>query len=111
VVLLLAGDFRQTLPIIPKGTPAGEINACLKSSHLWRAVETMQLITNMRARRMNNASGDTFPATQLQVSNGLLPQDEDGLISTAEIGQHVSKPQELCAKVYPDIAHNYTNPQ
>ncbi|KAL8584036.1 hypothetical protein ACOMHN_022376 [Nucella lapillus] len=35
VTLLLAGDFRQTLPILTGGTPADELDACLKSSHLW----------------------------------------------------------------------------
>lgn len=28
-VVLLAGDFRQILPVITRGTPADEINACL----------------------------------------------------------------------------------
>ncbi|XP_067940437.1 ATP-dependent DNA helicase PIF1-like [Watersipora subatra] len=28
VILLLSGDFRQTLPVIQRGTPADEINAC-----------------------------------------------------------------------------------
>ncbi|GBP75771.1 hypothetical protein EVAR_60084_1 [Eumeta japonica] len=36
MVVLLAGNFRQTLPVINKGTPADEINACLKASVLWR---------------------------------------------------------------------------
>ncbi|XP_017489632.1 PREDICTED: ATP-dependent DNA helicase PIF1-like, partial [Rhagoletis zephyria] len=35
VMILLAGDFKQTLPVIPKSTAADELNACLKSSHLW----------------------------------------------------------------------------
>lgn len=38
VTVLLSGDFRQTLPIIPKGTRADEVNACLKSSPLWTKV-------------------------------------------------------------------------
>ncbi|CAG9791745.1 unnamed protein product [Diatraea saccharalis] len=31
-VVVLTGDFRQTLPVIEKGTPANEMNACLKAS-------------------------------------------------------------------------------
>ncbi|XP_029657357.1 ATP-dependent DNA helicase PIF5-like [Octopus sinensis] len=30
--LLLAGDFRQTMPIIPKGTLGAELNACFKKN-------------------------------------------------------------------------------
>jgi ATP-dependent DNA helicase PIF1 len=29
-LILLCGDFRQTLPAIPKSAPADEIHACLK---------------------------------------------------------------------------------
>ena len=39
VVFLMAGDFRQTLPVIPKGTKADEIKACIKnpiSGHVLR---------------------------------------------------------------------------
>ncbi|XP_048514946.1 uncharacterized protein LOC125501873 [Athalia rosae] len=32
LMILLAGDFRQTLPVIPRRTPADELNACLKAS-------------------------------------------------------------------------------
>ena len=31
ITVLLAGDFRQTLPVVQRGTRADEINACLKS--------------------------------------------------------------------------------
>lgn len=34
-MILLSGDFRQTLPVIPRSTVADELNACLKSSNLW----------------------------------------------------------------------------
>ncbi|GFS64754.1 ATP-dependent DNA helicase [Trichonephila clavipes] len=33
-LILLSGDFRQTLPIISRSTPADELHACLKSSVL-----------------------------------------------------------------------------
>lgn len=42
-LILLAGDFRQTLPVIPKSTPADKLNACLKNSTLWRHVEKITL--------------------------------------------------------------------
>ena len=30
-----AGDFRQIFPVIPRGTSADQINACLRKSYLW----------------------------------------------------------------------------
>lgn len=39
VTFVLAGDFRQTLPVITKGTRADVIKACLKSSPLWQSIE------------------------------------------------------------------------
>jgi len=42
-LILLSGDFRQTLPVLPRSTPADELNACLKSSFLWRHVQKLTL--------------------------------------------------------------------
>ncbi|GFU75470.1 ATP-dependent DNA helicase [Trichonephila clavipes] len=42
-LILLSGDFRQTLPIIPRSTPADELHACLKSSVLWRHLQKLTL--------------------------------------------------------------------
>ncbi|GFT42141.1 ATP-dependent DNA helicase [Trichonephila clavipes] len=47
-LLLLSGDFRQTLPVIPRETYADEINACLKESYLWRSISKLCLTINMR---------------------------------------------------------------
>jgi len=58
--VVLAGDFRQTLPIIPRSTPADELNACLKASHLWRYVKIFTLTTNMRVHFTGDASAATF---------------------------------------------------
>ncbi|KAG8227465.1 hypothetical protein J437_LFUL011631 [Ladona fulva] len=41
-LVILFGDFRQMLPVIPKSTPADEINACLKQSFLQPQVKTVQ---------------------------------------------------------------------
>ena len=34
ILILLSGDFRRTLAVIPRSTAADELNACLKSSVL-----------------------------------------------------------------------------
>lgn len=49
-LLLLSGDFRQILPVIPRATYADEINACLKESYLWPSVTKLCLTINMRVR-------------------------------------------------------------
>ncbi|GFV09945.1 ATP-dependent DNA helicase [Trichonephila clavipes] len=42
-LILLSGDFRQTLPIISRSTPADELHACHKSSVLWRHLQKLGL--------------------------------------------------------------------
>ncbi|GFY63690.1 ATP-dependent DNA helicase [Trichonephila inaurata madagascariensis] len=51
IVVLLAGDFRQTLPVIQRGTPTNEIRACIKSSSLRAKVGKFSLKTNMRVHK------------------------------------------------------------
>ncbi|GFV52935.1 ATP-dependent DNA helicase [Trichonephila clavipes] len=69
VLILLAGDFRQTLPVIPRSTPADELNACLKSSVLWRYVEKISLKTNMRVQLQQDKSSERFAKQLLDIGN------------------------------------------
>jgi ATP-dependent DNA helicase PIF1 len=47
-VVVLGGDFRQILPVIPKGTRHEIVKATINSSHLWQHCEVLTLTTNMR---------------------------------------------------------------
>ena len=60
VVVLLAGDFRQTLPVVPRGTMADEFKACLKASYLWRYVRKLELKTNIRVHLQGDVSAGRF---------------------------------------------------
>ncbi|XP_068625392.1 ATP-dependent DNA helicase pif1-like [Battus philenor] len=81
-MIILSGDFRQILPVIPRSTAADEINACLKSSNLWRYVKKLQLTTNMRVTLHNDTSAENFSEQLLTIGNGQVPVDESsGLIS------------------------------
>ncbi|UYV81575.1 hypothetical protein LAZ67_20001571 [Cordylochernes scorpioides] len=77
VVLLLAGDFKQILPIIPRSTIADELHACLKASPLWSFVERLTLSTNMRAVNSGDPNSLLFSQFLLQLGSGPL-NDTDG---------------------------------
>jgi ATP-dependent DNA helicase PIF1 len=47
-VVVLGGDFRQILPVIPKGTRYEIVQSTRNSSHLWQHCEVLTLTTNMR---------------------------------------------------------------
>ena len=53
VVVCFCGDFRQTLPIVPRGLPASIIDACLKKSYLWDLIRVLPLTINMRLQNPN----------------------------------------------------------
>ena len=60
VIVILAGDFRQTLPIISRGTPADQIHACLKNSYLWKHVKIITLKNNMRVFLTGDTNLENF---------------------------------------------------
>lgn len=76
VLILLAGDFRQTLPVIPRSTAADELNACLKASSLWRYVKTIRLTINVRVQLQNDPSAAVFSKQLLDIGNGIMPVDD-----------------------------------
>jgi hypothetical protein len=49
IVFVMSGDFRQVLPVIPRGSCADIVSASIKSSYLWEFVEVFRLLENMRA--------------------------------------------------------------
>ena len=80
-MILLSGDFRQTLLVISRSTAADEINACVISSNVWLYVRKVQLTTNMRVALLNELSVEDFSKQLLTIGNGCVPVDESsGLI-------------------------------
>lgn len=109
-LILLAGDFRQTLPVIPKSTPADELNACLKSSHLWRFVKRLQLKINFRVVLQNDPSAVEFSSQLLKIGNGEIRVDGLGLITLPMNFCTIKESQDaLIQSVFPNKERQYKN--
>ncbi|XP_023246588.1 uncharacterized protein LOC106641723 [Copidosoma floridanum] len=101
ITFVFAGDFRQTLPVIPRGTRADIIHACSKSSFLWHYVESLHLSTNMRAHLCGRNT--EFPTQLLKIGDGTI-ENENGFITLDQsIGKLVTTVDNLISEVYPDI--------
>ncbi|KAL8564193.1 hypothetical protein ACOMHN_017462 [Nucella lapillus] len=107
VTLLIAGDFRQTLPIITGGTPADELDACLKSSHLWGGVSTLHLNTNMRVRFEGDHSSETFSNQLLEIGKRNIPSIDGYKYILNEFANIVPNVEGLKQSVYPNLHENY----
>ena len=104
LTVLLAGDFRQTLPIVPRGTRADEVNACLKSSVLWSQAKKLKLTINMRARLYGDVDAQEFSRQLLSIGEGRL-ETEDNL-DVLPCGNFVDNLEALINAVFPDIVEN-----
>ncbi|CAL1385747.1 unnamed protein product [Linum trigynum] len=51
MTVVLGGDFRQTLPVIVKGTRSDVVNSSIKKSKLWHYFRVLRLKKNMRLVR------------------------------------------------------------
>lgn len=109
-LLVLSGDFRQTLPVIPRSTYADEINACLKSSTLWRNVEIVQLKVNMRVQMLQDPSAETFSKQLLDIGDGKVTIAETGYIKLAnDFCTIIDSQDALIEQIFPDVHTNYIN--
>jgi hypothetical protein len=103
-LVLLSGDFRQTLPVIPRSTYADEINACLKSSPLWRNVEKLQLKVNMRVQMLRDPSAETLSKQLLDIGDGKVAVDETGCIKLpTDFCTIIESQDALIDQIFPDV--------
>jgi hypothetical protein len=52
LVVVFGGDFRQILPVVPRGTKGDVVVASLNRSSIWQHVRILKLHTNMRVQRL-----------------------------------------------------------
>ncbi|KAL4098443.1 hypothetical protein QTP88_023051 [Uroleucon formosanum] len=104
VTVLLTGDFRQNLPVIPRGSRADEVKACIKASYLWPLIEKFSLKKNMRVHPEGNVTAGKFSELLLKIGDENFPELAEKLVITKDLGLVVTTLQELTIQIYPDIA-------
>ncbi|XP_035210454.1 uncharacterized protein LOC118184833 [Stegodyphus dumicola] len=110
ITLLLAGDFRQTLPVVPRGIRAEQMHACLKSSYIWNEIPRLHLRTNMRVQINGDTTDQEFADNLLKLGNGFFtPDKKDKCISLECIGNIVKSHQDLLLAIFPYLRQHFTD--
>uniref|UniRef100_A0A8D8YMS1 ATP-dependent DNA helicase n=2 Tax=Cacopsylla melanoneura TaxID=428564 RepID=A0A8D8YMS1_9HEMI len=105
ITVLFSGDFRQTLPVVQKGTRADEVNACMKSSVLWSSIISLHLTKNMRVLLQRNVGSDDFSKLLLDLGDGKVPSIHHEIEIPNGLGKMVGHINELISSVYPNLKH------
>ncbi|XP_057775078.1 uncharacterized protein LOC130994059 [Salvia miltiorrhiza] len=76
LVVVLGGDFRQILPVVPNGSRHDIVHASISSSKLWNQCKVLKLTKNMRLQNCTSGSEaeDTknFAEWILNVGDGIV---------------------------------------
>lgn len=107
VITLVTGDFFQTLSAAPKYTPADDLN--FKMSRLCRFVYSIMLIVNNRFNLHQQVDDHCFVSKLLEIGNGSLPLDVNGLVDMNSIDDKFSSPEDLSTAFYPNPFINYVS--
>ena len=105
-VFLLGGDFRQVLPVIPRGNRTKIVENCLKASPLWTEFQVFTLKKNMRAKPEELEFADWL----LRLGNGTLPNEQindevvEDLIAVPDQCQIVD--HSIVDSVFTDLENN-----
>ena len=114
-IIILSGDFRQCLPIVPGANRPGIISHAVNQSHLWSCFRVMELSVNMRVRASGDPELQAFADWTLSIGNGLMNEVEipEDMITTLITPNSKENPnsegqamEEFCESIFPDMATN-----
>ena len=119
-VIVFGGDFRQILPVIPRGSCSDIVNATINSSYLWDCCQVLRLTKNMRLQN-NEQSPDeqetaAFAKWILDIGDGIIGHENDGY-STIEIPEDLLITQyddpihAIVNSTFPDLSQHHNDPQ
>ncbi|XP_057747990.1 uncharacterized protein LOC130967191 [Arachis stenosperma] len=98
--VVFGGDFRQILPVIPKGSRQDVVNAIINSSYLWDHCKVLKLTQNMRIKGSNNIEGSDqslreFADWLLKIGDGKIGEISDvEAIVTSTFKNYIEDPDD-----------------
>ena len=93
-IVVLSGDFRQCLPVIPFANRAQVVDAALNRSPLWKFFTVMELRENMRVQLSMDPNTQGFDEFTLKIGNGEMDVVEDTDL--------IELPNEMCLRIKPN---------
>ena len=119
-VIVFGGDFRQILPVIPRGTRSDIVNAAINSSYLWDSCEILTLTKNMRLHNnlesVDEQETATFAKWILDIGDGIIDDENDGY-ATIQVPAHLLITQyddpisAIVKSTFPDLDQHHNNPE
>jgi hypothetical protein len=121
--VVFGGDFRQTLPVVPRGSQTQIEDSCIKNSPgIWPYVEALKLTENMRVKQ--NPQNEPFTQYLLRIGDGREPTEnskshkdyiripDEYIFSLPKTMRSNKSPEEcLIEEVYPNIRDDELAPE
>ncbi|GFU67561.1 ATP-dependent DNA helicase [Trichonephila clavipes] len=89
LTVLLSGDFRQTLPVVLRGTRADIVKACLKTSFLWPHIKVVPFRINMRVHLQHDLRVEIFSKLLIDIGDGKIKEMEGRINIPESLGNIV----------------------
>ena len=115
-VVVFGGDFRQIMPVIPRGSRYDIVNASINSSYLWQYCQVLKLTKNVRlqshASNSNLKDLTQFAEWLLFIGDGNLSDPNDGYVEIHIpdeflITNFIDPIQAIVQSTYPNIVENF----
>jgi PIF1-like helicase len=101
LTVVFGGDFRQILPVIPKGSRQEIIAASLSRSTLWQRIQILPLTQNMRLDR--NAEEAVFATWLLRIGEGQEQEGMEGMVTLPAASKVIGGIIDLIKISYPNL--------
>ncbi|XP_050915667.1 uncharacterized protein LOC127130741 [Lathyrus oleraceus] len=118
-VIVFGGDFRQILPVVPRGSRSDIIHSTINSSYIWDHCVMLKLTKNMRLQQAGITSRtselELFSNWILKVGDGKLEEPNDGYTDIPSpndflISNYDDPLEAIVSETYPNFLNNYKNP-